>query len=377
MALILINRLEGTALLVTVGLYYIVSGLYFRVPTPVQPMKVIGAYAIARELTPLDVSMAGLWVGVFLLLLAGTGAISLIGRLVPKPTIRGVQLATGVLLLTKGIHFMLGETALQNVRAEPFLSVQSLGPIPIGIVLGGLSILVILLLLGNRRVPASLAVLGGGAAIGLILGAHRGLADLHLGFHLPSVLPYSLPATSAAFFDQAVLVLTVLALPQIPMTVGNAILAQSDLTREYFGEAAGKRQSPRALSLSMGLANVGTAFFGGMPMCHGAGGLAAHVRFGAKTASANLVIGPLLLLLGLLFGSQAIVLLRVVPLSVLGALLVFAGAELALAILDVKDRKALFVVIAMLGIALATNLAVAFLVGIVLAYGFKIRLLKG
>jgi SulP family sulfate permease len=121
----------------------------------------------------------------------------------------------------------------------------------------------------------------------------------------------------------------------------------------------------------MGLANLVVPLLGGMPVCHGAGGLAAHYRFGARTVGANLMIGALLLVLGLLFGPHAASLLSVIPLSVLGALLVFSGIQLSLMVLDVRRRRDLFVVLAMLIVALASNLAVGFVVGIALAYALR------
>jgi SulP family sulfate permease len=57
--------------------------------------------------------------------------------------------------------------------------------------------------------------------------------------------------------------------------------------------------------------------------------------------------------------------------AALGVLLLFAGAQLAMTILDLKDRKELFVPLMILGITLASNLAVGFLTGIALAYALK------
>ena len=106
-------------------------------------------------------------------------------------------------------------------------------------------------------------------------------------------------------------------------------------------------------------------------MCHGAGGLAAHYRFGARTAGSNLYIGGILLVLALIFGENIVSVLRLLPLSILGVLLTFAGLQLALMIQDLQDRKDLFVALFMLGLALVFNLAVAFVAGIAVAYAVK------
>ena len=363
--LILINGLSATAILCSVGLFYALAGLYFRVTVPVQPMKVIGAYAIAGSLSPLEISSAALWMGVFLMPLGAFGATNLIIRVVPRSTIRGVQLTTGVLLLSEGVRMMLGRSLLQQARGlgEPFLAVQTIGPIPIGWVLGPGALLLILLLLENRKIPAALAVILLGGLSGLALGGLQGLDQVQLGVHLPQLLPYGLPSVNELLF-----VLMALALPQLPMTIGNAVIAQADLTQQYFGPGLAQRSSPRALALSMGLANCVCALIGGMPLCHGAGGLAAHYNLGARSAGSNLMIGAIVLLVGVILGDGALALLGLLPCAVLGALLLFAGAQLALTILDIKKRRDLFVVITMLGISLATNLALGFAVGLVLAH---------
>jgi sulfate permease, SulP family len=361
--MILVCGLDATAILVCVGLFYVVSGVVFRTTMPVQPMKVIGAYAIARGLGPLEVTTAGLWMGVMLIVLASLGAVDALRRHVGRSVIRGVQLSTGVLLLTEGVRFIVGRSQLQGVHdaAEPFLAVQTLGPIPVGVVLGVVAVVLILLLLDNRKAPAALVVVALGSAVGLALGGYRGFGEFEIGLHLPGWLPFGLPDGSTM-----VVALVALALPQLPMTLGNAVVAQADLTRQYFGDEVARRCNVRALALSMGLANLVCAALGGMPLCHGAGGLAAHHRFGARTAGSNLMIGGAFLVVGLLVGDQATAVLTTLPFAVMGALLAFAGAQLALTLLDLDRREDLLVAIAVLGVTLATNLAVGFVVGLVL-----------
>jgi hypothetical protein len=105
-----------------------------------------------------------------------------------------------------------------------------------------------------------------------------------------------------------------------------------------------------------------------MPVCHGAGGLAAHYAFGARTAGSNLIIGGLFAGLALLLGDGAVNVLHLLPMGVLGVLLFFAGSQLALTVQDVSSRSHLFVVVVMLGITLASNLAWAFGAGICLCH---------
>lgn len=365
--MIVINGIDPLALFACVGIYYLFSGMYFGVTMPVEPMKVIGAYAIATGIAAPQIFAATLINGLLLLVVGVTGAITLIGKYTPKPVIRGVQLSTGVLLVSQGVKMMLGSSQFQVIRraAEPYLSLQHLGPLPIGILIGVVLGFITLLLLDNRKLPAALVVVFIGLILGLILGTHEGLDKLVLGINIPRLLPSGIPPW--ADFATS---LFVLAIPQLPMTIGNSVIATGDLAKEYFGESSKKVTYP-ALCMSLATANMMSFFFGGMPMCHGAGGLASRFRFGARTAGSNIISGILFLLLALLLGSHALSVVYLIPMSALGVLLVFAGSQLALTILDLKGRKDLFVPLMMVGITLASNLAVGFIAGIALAYALK------
>ena len=370
--MILINGLNPLGLFLGVGLYYVFSGLYFKVTTPVEPMKVIGAYAIATGITASQIQASSLWIFLFLLVIGGTGIITLIGRYIPKPVIRGVQLSTGVLLVSQGVKLMLGTSKFQALRqaAEPYLSIQNIGPLPLGLLIGGILGVLTLLLLENRRLPAAIVVVGAGLLTGILLGTREGLQHIQIGLHLPKVLPFGMP--SSADFAFALLVMV---LPQIPMTLGNAVVANADLSIQYFPQD-GQRVTYKALCISMALANLMTFFLGGMPMCTGAGGLASRYRFGARTAGSNLIIGMIFIVLALCLGEYILGVIYLLPMSALGVLLIFAGAQLTLTILDMNTRKEMFVPILVLGITLAANLAAGFLTGIAVAYLLKSEKLK-
>ncbi len=365
--MIMINGLSPSGLFLAIGLFFIFSGLYYGITVPVQPMKVIGAYAIATAMSASQIVASGALIGLFLLVIGGTGAITLIGKYTPKPVVRGVQISTGTLLMAQGVKFMAGSSKFQALRqaAEPYLSIQNLGPIPIGIIIGVIGAVLTLLLLDNKKFPAALLVILGGLGVGWAFGTHEGFDKLRIGIYIPRILPFGMP--TGADFSFAILVLV---LPQIPMTIGNAVIANADLSREYFGEDS-KRMTYRASCISMGLANMLSFLVGGMPLCHGAGGLAAHYRFGARTAGSNLMIGAVFVMLAIFLGIHALAVVYLVPMSVLGVLLIFAGSQLALTIIDMKERKDLFVALIMLGITLASNLAIGFVVGLAVAYALK------
>jgi sulfate permease, SulP family len=367
LGMIMVNGVSPEGVLASIGLYYILSGAYFGVTTPVQPMKVIGAYSIAMAMTPAQIYASGLWMGVILLFLGATGLMTVIGRYVPRSVIRGVQLSTGILLMANGVKFMIGMTTFQAMvkMAEPYLTFQQVAGIPIGILLGIGGCFLTFFFLENKRIPAGILVIVAGFLFGGLFGTHEGLKNLSLGIHLPEILPKGMVSQADLAF-----VLFALVLPQLPMTLGNAVIANADLSQQYFGPLS-SRVTYRAVTISMGLANIMTFFLGGMPLCHGAGGLAAHYRFGARTAGSNLIIGCIFLLLAVFLGSQALVVLHLLPLSVLGVLLFFAGGQLALTVQDVRERKELFVVMVILGITLATSLTYGFISGCLVALLLK------
>ena len=370
--MILINGLSPTGMFFSIGIFYILSGMYYGITVPVQPMKVIGAYAIATAMTPSQILASSALMGLFLLIIGGTNAITLIGKYTPKPVVRGVQISTGTLLMAQGVKFMIGSSKFQMVRqmAEPYLTLQHIGPVPVGIVIGVVGGVLTLLLLENRKFPAGLVVILGGIFLGLVLGTHEGFDKLNIGIYFPKLLPFGLPAGADftfAFFA--------LALPQLPMTIGNAVIANTDLSHEYFGKDS-RKVTYRSVTISMALANLLSFVVGGMPLCHGAGGLAAHYRFGARTAGSNLMIGVLFLALAFFLGLHALSVVYLLPMAILGVLLVFAGGQLALTVIDMKTRKDLFVSLLILGITLASNLAAGFLVGIVVGYVLKSERLK-
>jgi SulP family sulfate permease len=362
--MILVNGLNPAGLFLSVGLFYIISGFYYNVTTSVQPMKVIGAYAIATAASSGEVLAASLLMGILLLILGITGAIDLIGKYTPKSVIRGVQLSTGVLLMTQGVKLMIGTSKLQLLHelAEPYLTVQSMGPVPIGIVMGVIGGILTLVLLDNKKMPAGLVIVFTGLLIGLILGTRQGFDKLALGFYLPEIMPLGMPVKMDFIFA-----LFALVLPQLPMTVGNAVIANADLSQEYFGEDS-KKVTYRALSITMAIGCILSFFLGGMPLCHGAGGLAAHYRFGARTAGSNFIIGGIFILLVLFLGSGILTIIYLIPMAILGILLLFAGSQLALTIQDITQRKDLFVLVVILGITLATNLGVAVIAGLGISY---------
>lgn len=352
-ALMLVTGLSVTTVLLTVGLFYVAAGLFFKLPIPVQPLKVVSAIAIAypEKISVSIMAAAGISIGLILLLLAFTGLMDRLARFFSRPIIRGIQAGLGLILINKGIAYILHPNVFISQSAAAGLT-GLLNP-----VIGITGFIIALYLLTNRTFPAALFLVAGGMATGILLGALRGL-EFALGptpVHFQPVAPTD--------FSAAIMLLVI---PQLPLTLGNAVIGTTDACRTFFGEKRLPGQvSNRNFAVSMGLANLGTGLLGGMPMCHGAGGLAAHYRFGARTGGANLMIGGIFLVLALGFGKMGIALLAALPQGILGVLLLFAGLELALLIRDVENRTDYFITFLVAGIGLATtNMGVAFFIGI-------------
>jgi SulP family sulfate permease len=270
--------------------------------------------------------------------------------------VRGVQFGVGSILIYKGISLVL--------KSDPDLVIQNVGPVSIGIILGGIGVILTLILLKNKRFPAAIVIVFLGIMVGIFMGKPID-GEIQVGIYLPKLFPYGIPGKTDLLIG-----LTLLVIPQIPMTTSNAIISNCDLSKEYFGKKA-KKMSYTSLANSMGLGNVVSFILGGMPMCHGSGGIAAHYRFGSRTAGSNLIIGSIFLGLGLFFGPSALHLLDLIPLSLLGVLLIFAGIQLCLMIKDVKDKINLALIFFMFLVALTINLSISFILGIILAYTIK------
>lgn len=366
-ALILINGLNATSVLILVGLFYIGSGLYYRVPTPVQPLKAVATIAVSLGLSASVIGAAGLIMGVILLFLSLTNLITVVVKLFPQAIIRGIQLSIGLTLLRKGAELAFSERTFITGASRSF----NLGQVPIGLLLAASALLIFILFKfvffkNSQRFPPSLALLTFGLGTGVIFGYIPGVDKLD------PVLP-SIALPSAANFWTALIVLVI---PQLPLTLGNAVVATSDTAKIYFKDQA-RRVSPRALTTSMGLANIAAGLVGGMPMCHGSGGLTAHYKLGARTGAANLMVGGLILMAGLFLGRTAVPFLSVIPLSVLGVLLAIVGIYHAFLIRDLKAKRQVAIAgtVAIVTIALG-NLAFGFAAGILLYHLLRLDTLK-
>jgi MFS superfamily sulfate permease-like transporter len=316
-----------------VAAWFIITGLYYRLPIPIEPMKAIGAVVIAEGLCAGEIVASGIIVGVLFLAIGLVGGMAWLEDRIPRSVIRGVQAGLALLLL---------RTSLGYIVADPLVAVLAI------------AVIVAFFIASQRtRIPdiSALLVLIIGLAVGI---AAQGMPPFRL-MPLPALV---LPMPSdfiAGTWD--------LVLPQVPLTIANAILATSLLTYDLFPK---KGVDPDRLSRTIGAMNLVSTPLGGFPMCHGAGGLAAMYRFGARTGGANIVAGIFILIFAVAFAPPEV--LTLIPLGIFGALLVFVALELGKH--SIKTESCLVTgVIAVL--TLVVGLTVAFIVGMVLAYALE------
>jgi hypothetical protein len=340
-ALILTNGLDAGTVLVGAGLLYLAAGLYFRVPVPVQPIKAAAAIAIARDLSPATIAAAGVVLGSILIVISATGAARTLSRIFTKPLVRGLQLGVGLLLIESAWH---------------------LPPRPVATTtwtVAGVACVLLVIAVRKSSWPLALVIVTGGIAWSLATRTDTVALSPTL-WH---------PSIASGVFRPAVLwsAFTLLVIPQIPLTFGNAVVALADLEHRYFGRKA-RRVSPVSVGLSCGLANVIVGGLGGMPMCHGSGGLTAHYRSGARSHRMNLLIGVPLVILGVGFGATAFSALGLIPVGVLVGLLAFTGIMHALLVADLRGYD-LAVALCMGTVGVWTsNLAVSLAVGLALVW---------
>lgn len=342
------NRMDPLGILVAFGIFKIFVGLYFRTPVPIQPMKAIGGMAIAHSgsITPGMIWGSGIFTGLFWLLMGATGAITWIEKITTKPVVRGIMLGLGLSFIVEGLGMM---------REQPFLAV------------GG--VILTLILLNSKRLPAMLALLGYGIIMAFVLKPELfgELSHLSVRFRLPEL------TFGQVSWKELLSGFIILGLPQAPLTLGNAIIATVSENNRYFPD---RKVTAKTISIDHGVMNLISACIGGVPMCHGAGGMAGHIRFGARTGGALVILGGIVLLIGLFLSDSVALLFQFFPRPILGVILFFAGVELALVVQDIKLKKQnLFVLVVTAGTAM-WNMGVAYLAGLILYYGLQRRWFK-
>jgi len=327
--------LNPAGFLVMMGVANIVTGLLYRLPIPIEPMKVLAVVAIAQHWTPSMVYASGFGMGIVWTVFAVIGVMKWIAKVTPDSVIRGIQVALGIIL-----------------------AIEAIKMISTWWIIGVLSIITGLVLGRNRYAPAAIVLMALGLVIMIVKGQFNLVESPRLT--LPIITGFS-PREVWQSFLQA-------GLAQIPLTATNAVIATSALIKSYWPE---KPVSESRLSLNMGIMNLILPFFGGMPLCHGAGGLAGQYYFGARTGGANIIEGLIEIAMGLFLAGSIAGLLSVFPVAIIGAMMFLVGVELVKFARGIHWDRDIIPMGTTLIVSLLTNMAYGFLSGFVVYYLIK------
>jgi len=356
-ALVTLCSVNLSSLLVTSGLLYIIAGFYYGIPMPVQPLKVFAAIAIGSSLSSDLISAGAVTTGIILVILAASGIIKLLGKIFPQPVIGGIQFAVGLILIKAAVRLIL-QDEISPGGPVAHLTVAGM-MFPAGIAVALVCSIMLILLNKGTRLPSLIIVLATGIAIGIFYNKD----DTFLFREMGPDLRLTFPAAWKSFADSFFL----LVLPQLPVTLGNSIVATRDLSLRLFGDRGAKARD-RSLAFSLGISNIAIGLLNGMPVCHGCGGLTAHYSFGARTGGATIVLGSIFLLLGIIFGNAALPILAVIPWSVLGVMLFAVGVSQSFLIRELRGWN--FLLAFSIGIAgvFSTNVSIPFIAGLIVYY---------
>lgn len=334
-----INGLDPSGLLVMMGLANIITGIIYKLPMPIEPKKMIGVVAISQEWPPSRIYATGFATGVIWLILAFSGLIHKIVAVTPRSVVRGIQVALGIMLAIEGFNM-----------------------ISTGWTLGIASIFIVIFLRQSRYAPAAIVLM----VLGIAVVGFRGdfPEEIDIGFNLPPITDFGLSDIWKG--------LVLAGFAQIALTASNAIIAPSALIKQYWPD---KPVSEQKLALNTGVMNTAVPFMGGMPMCHGVGGLAGQYYFGARTGGTNIMEGLIEIGLGLFLAGSIAELFDVFPESILGAMLLMVGIQLTKFATDIKLSEGPMMVLTA-GISLAANMAIGF-VAAVAVYQALTRWAKG
>jgi xanthine/uracil/vitamin C permease (AzgA family) len=346
-AMILVAGLDAASALIMFGVMQVFTGLRYGIPMPVQPLKAMAALVIAQKLSGGVLFGGGLAIGVIMLVLTVTGLIGWLARVVPKNVVRGIQFGLGLQLAMLAVK--------DYVPAEGAA----------GYALAAAGFVITIVLLGNRRFPAALFVIALGVAYALVFKVNFDVVWRGASFHLPHLRMVSRQDLLTG--------LIVLAVPQIPLSLGNSILATRQVAEDFFPE---RPLTIRQISFTYSIMNLVNPWFGGIPTCHGSGGMAGHYTFGARTGGSVIIYGCLYLSLGLFFGGCFAQLIQVFPKPILGVMLAFEGLAMLLLVRDIANSKSdLFIamLVGLMAAGLPYGYAIGLIIGTALAYLWRNR----
>ena len=300
--------LNPAGIFLTLGITNIILGVRYNLPLPVQPQKTIGTIALSQKWSPNLVISTGLGTGIIWTILGLTKTLNRIVKKIPIITVRGIQL---------GLGLILGWTAIILIFNESLF----------GILLGIISISIIIALINSKKVPSALILV----LLGIIILIFTNKLTLsNVRFSLPT-FEFNIP-----HWNNLLLGMVLAGIAQLFLTLTNVMIATISLIKDLFPEKE-SAISANSLAVNMGLMNLINPFLGGMPLCHGSGGLAAQYAFGARSGGSMILEGILEIFLGLFFSETLFLIFIEFPQAIFGAMLLYTSYLLVR--ISFKDYK--------------------------------------
>ena len=348
-ALVVVNGFPPARLFLLFGLVYVFTGLYFKVPVAVQPLKAMAVIAIAKGFSIEMLSVTAFFYGILLLFLSLTGLIKFLQKIFTPGLVRGVQLGIGLILAQKAIELVLQKGILLNFSGTS---------LTVNILLLIAATAVISLFQFRKKIPAALILIFLSIIFFKLFGYSPGVNNAG-----ENLISFTLPDLSK-LLDAFIFLI----IPQLPLTLGNAVYAANDICHSLWNDRAEKVSAPK-LGFSIGLSDTVIGLLGGFPVCHGAGGMAAHAQFGAKSGKATIIIGSILIFLSLAGFSSF---LFFIPVPLLAAMLLFDSYRMSMLVKKVRDNIQLVTALSVGIISFATkNLSIALAFGIIFESGYR------
>jgi predicted benzoate:H+ symporter BenE len=318
------------------GVFNIISAFQWDIPMPVQPMKAIASVALTDGLTFNEVITSGLITSAIVTIFGITKTIDYFNKIIPLDLISGMQLGLGLNMMKKGIVSIRDTNTWVDI--DSYLT---------AIIIAIFS----LILFKFKKMPVALILFIVGIVFSSIIAVKQNILIEVIPIFPPIWVAGNL--TGPDFLNGFIKG----ALPQIPLTTLNSVISVCALSKELFPNNYPSRVS---VATSIGLMNGIGCLFGGMPMCHGAGGLSGQYKFGARGGFSILILGSGKILLSIIFGQSLINLLAVFPDVILGILIMFSGLQLAMVGIEKCSTN---ITVATAGIILGTNTWIGFACG--------------
>ncbi len=331
--------LNSASVFIIFGLMQMLTGFVYGLPMPMQPLKAMAVLVITQKVSGEVLFGAGLAIGAIMLMLTLTGALNWLARLIPLCVVRGIQFGLGLSLASLALKTYI-----------PAVGITGYG-------LPAVGFLIMIAVPRNSRLPAGLILIGLGVLYAVAFNLNLGEITSGIGLAFPQFHHPSWGDILTGF--------TLLALPQLPLSISNSVIATHQTVKDLFPE---QRVSIRRIGLTYSIANLIVPFFSGIPVCHGCGGLAGHYTLGARTGGSVVLYGSMYFVIGLFFSQVFGQVVTVFPQPILGIILFFEALTLLLFITDQASSKRNFVISLIVGL-LAFLVPQGYIVGLIVGTG--------